>query len=163
MQAPLLEHFSWASTTCPCEHRSHGTQQNMMVSCTGCTLLLECRKLYTAMSKSSNKKTFSCMSRKRTSFQRCLDILSIPVTGSINTSLATRVSGIHIAQSKWTHSPCTVCLKAPPSFGQSIHSLNTQGQGREDWWDQFLLTTGFSGETVHFRQSHWPSGIYGTP
>jgi hypothetical protein len=25
------------------------------------------------------------------------------------------------------------------------------------------LTTGFSGETVHFRHSHWPSGMYGTP
>jgi hypothetical protein len=58
---------------------------------------------------------------ERTSFQRCLDILSTPVIGSMNTSLATRVSGTQIAQSRCTQSPKTVCLKAPPSFGQRIH------------------------------------------
>ena len=53
-----------------------------------------------------------------TSFQRCFEILSTPVIGSMKTSFATRVSGIHIAHRRCTHSPVTVCLKAPPSFGQ---------------------------------------------
>ncbi len=35
-----------------------------------------------------------------TSFQRCFDMRSTPVIGSMNTSFATRVSGIQIAQSK---------------------------------------------------------------
>ncbi len=37
---------------------------------------------------------------------------------------------------------------------------------REDLFDEDglkTLTTGFSGDTVHFLQSHWPSGMYGTP
>ena len=36
----------------------------------------------------------------RTSFHRCLEILSMPVIGSIKTSFATLVSGTHIAQSR---------------------------------------------------------------
>lgn len=35
-----------------------------------------------------------------TSFHRCFGILSEPVMGSMNTSLATLVSGIHIAHNK---------------------------------------------------------------
>src|ERR1700722_1526753 len=58
--------------------------------------------------------------KRRTSFHRCLDIRSTPVIGSMNTSLATRVSGTHMAQSKCTQSPNTVCLKAPPSLGHRM-------------------------------------------
>jgi hypothetical protein len=76
-----------------------------------------------------------------TSFHLCLGIFSTPVTGSINTSFATLVSGTHMAHRRWTQSPWTVCLNAPPSLGQRMHE------------------TGFSGETVHLRQSHWPSGM----
>lgn len=60
-----------------------------------------------------------------TNFHRCFDILSAPVTGSMKTSFATRVSGIQIAHSRCTHSPCTVCLKAPPSFGHNMHAWKT--------------------------------------
>jgi hypothetical protein len=57
-------------------------------------------------------------SSRHTSFQRCFEMRSTPVIGSMKTSFATRVSGIQIAQRRWTHSPWTVCLNAPPSFGQ---------------------------------------------
>jgi len=100
-----------------------------------------------------------------TSFQRCFEILSAPVMGSMKTSLATRVSGIHIAHRRCTHSPCTVCLKAPPSFGQRKHDLRQDIRSQPNiwYWDGNKRTTGFSGETVHLRHNHWPSGIYGTP
>lgn len=59
-----------------------------------------------------------------TSLQRCLDILSMPVMGSMKTSFATRVSGTQIAQSRCTQSPCAVCLKAPPSLGHKMHDCD---------------------------------------
>ena len=58
---------------------------------------------------------------QRTSFHLCFGILSASVIGSINVSFITRVSGIQIAHKRWTQSPSTVCLNAPPSLGHKIH------------------------------------------
>ena len=55
-----------------------------------------------------------------TSLQRCFEIFSTPVMGSMKTSFATAVSGTQIAQRRWTQSPETVCLNAPPSFGHKM-------------------------------------------
>ena len=64
----------------------------------------------------------------------------------MKTSFATRVSGTHIAQSRWTHSPCTVCLNAPPSLGHNIQDYNRYGElqilKRMKQWYQLL---GFRG------------------
>ncbi len=95
-----------------------------------------------------------------TNFQRCFDIFSIPVIGSINTSFATLVSGVQIAHNRWTQSPDTVCLKAPPSFGHKIqlYVVSLVDESTSEKVGE-VLTTGFSGETVHFLQSHCPSGM----
>jgi hypothetical protein len=71
-------------------------------------------------------RTVSKLAWVRTSFHRCLDILSVPVIGSMKTSFATRVSGIQIAQRRWIHSPAVFCLNAPPSFGQSRQDYSGQ-------------------------------------
>ena len=58
---------------------------------------------------------------QRTSFHRCFGILSASVIGSMNVSFITLVSGIQIAHKRWTQSPSTVCLNAPPSLGHKMH------------------------------------------
>lgn len=78
---------------------------------------------------------------RRTNFQRCFGILSEFSIGSINVGFPRTHSGTQIAHKRWAHFPLEVCLKAPPSLGQRMHS------------------TRLSGATVHFRQSHCPSGI----
>jgi hypothetical protein len=80
-----------------------------------------------------------------TSFHLCFGILSVCSMGSINVGFPRTHSGTQIAHNRWAHFPLEVCLNAPPSFGHNKHS------------------TRVSGDTVHFRQSHCPSGIYGTP
>lgn len=74
---------------------------------------------HTSAENKTSNQTFLRAEDMLTSFQRPFDILSSPATGSMNTSLATRVSGIQIAHKRCTHTPSTVCLKAPPSLGQS--------------------------------------------
>lgn len=63
---------------------------------------------------------------QRTSFHRCFGILSASVIGSINVSFMTLVSGIQMAHKRWTQSPSTVCLNAPPSLGHKIHDWETK-------------------------------------
>ena len=46
------------------------------------------------------ERQYMIQETRQTSFQRCLDIRSTPVIGSMKTSFATRVSGIQIAQSR---------------------------------------------------------------
>lgn len=97
-----------------------------------------------------------------TSFHRDFGIVSTPSIGSMYTELLTPTSGIQIAHKRCAQAPLLVCLYAPPSFGQKMQSC--AGDQRREWQGWIArLTTGFSGSTVHFRQSHWPSGMYGTP
>jgi hypothetical protein len=98
-----------------------------------------------------------------TSFQRFFGIRSTPSTGSMYMVLATPVSGTHIAHNKWAQDPVVVCLKAPNSAGQRTQVLRGCNQHGSQLPRESLHTTGLSGDTVHLRQSHWPSGIYGTP
>jgi len=65
--------------------------------------------------------------KQHTSFHRCFGILSASVIGSINVSFMTRVSGIQMAHKRWTQSPSTVCLNAPPSFGHKMHDCEMKG------------------------------------
>ena len=92
-------------------------------------------------------------------------IFSTPVTGSINTSFATWVSSTHIAQSRWTHLPFTVCLKAPPLFGHSMYDWDQTTQQNKDQAHvkgNDHIPQGLQG-TLHFLHSHCPSRMYGTP
>ena len=79
--------------------------------------------------------------------------------GSMNMVLPTVTSGINMAHKRCAHSPVLVCLNAPPSFGQKTHGYTTSQRRivRISWIE--ARTTGISGDTVHFRQSHCPSGI----
>lgn len=93
-----------------------------------------------------------------TSFHLDFGIVSTPSIGSIYTELLTPTSGIQIAQSKCAQAPLLVCLYAPPSLGQKMQSYRGRSVGKVRCVEGGR-TTGFSGSTVHFRQSHWPSGI----
>jgi hypothetical protein len=48
----------------------------------------------------------------------------------MNVEFTTCVSRTQSAQRRWTHSPCTVCLNAPPSFGHSRHSCPARQPSR---------------------------------
>lgn len=93
-----------------------------------------------------------------TSLHLVFGTLSIWSMGSMKSWFVTTTSGIQMAQRRCAHFPAPVCLKAPPSFGH-----NTQLYGKDQIGQRIKacspLTTGVSGETVHFRQSHCPSGM----
>lgn len=108
----------------------------MTICCIGCKIPLVCR--ICSISVRCQGEVVSAI-EGLTSFHRCLEILSIPVIGSMNTSLTTRVSGTHMAHRRWTHSPRTVCLNAPPSLGQSIQDLMTRehSESRAGWFETY--------------------------
>src|SRR5882762_5248452 len=122
----LPVYFSSALIISPYGRMLHERPENKKSCCIECMLLHGYRKWSISVVVSINRFLVKIM-MPPTSFQRCFETLSRPVIGSMNTSFATRVSGTQIAQSKWTHSPCMVCLNAPPSLGHRTHDLDCYG------------------------------------
>jgi len=66
--------------------------------------------------------------------------------GSMYTALPNRTSGIHRAQTMCANRPSSVCFNAPPVTGHRQHTAEDNDEQRRQ-----------------VRQTHVPTGTYGTP